>query len=198
MFLHHITALHHVSRYTITYIESHRAVGVQGIEYILPENDSIISDSIRMFGHYELGFILLFRDIHNLYIQLARRTDPFVFVDVGANIGSWSLFLAKYLDKLGYVYSIEAQHKLLKYLGASAILNGFNNIQTNNFIVSNESNKYTFLYDIDSSRETRVNHGEYSVFLLQNAINKDRTEAFRKGSKNGRSVRHITLGTCLL
>ena len=51
-----------------------------------------------------------------------------VFVDVGANIGIYSMPLAKHVGPRGKVIAIEASPKIFRYLERNAVLNGLTNV----------------------------------------------------------------------
>ena len=57
------------------------------------------------------------------------------FFDIGANIGSVSLSLAKYFKDQIYVHAFEPQATLARYISISAALNGFQNVSVYQILV---------------------------------------------------------------
>lgn len=77
-----------------------------------------IPDTIRITGGWDLEY--------------QEKVKPFlkrdkVFVDVGANIGAWTLFLAKHTDKL--VFAFEPQTMVFYQLGGNLWANNANNVK---------------------------------------------------------------------
>jgi FkbM family methyltransferase len=171
---------------------AHRVLGVSDIEFILPRNDAVISDQIRLFGSWELQFILPMLSLLQRHITDTQSKEA-IFIDVGANIGSWTLPFAKYVGLEGYVYAIEAQQQLVKYLSASAVLNSFDNIIINNAILSNHSSVGTHLFNLESESGGKINHGEYSIDLLKSKTSRQASENLFKANSLRSSVREVTL-----
>jgi FkbM family methyltransferase len=75
--------------------------------------------------------------------------NDWICADVGANIGYYSLLLAK-LAPQGKVYAIEPNEELCGMIKASAALNDFKNIEVINQAVGNENAVKTFYLSGDS------------------------------------------------
>ncbi len=86
---------------------------------LLLKTDTVISKSIRENGDYA-------REEKVLLAELLAEGDT--AVDVGANIGSHTLFFARQVGGDGRVYSFEAQRFLFQILCANVALNSLRNV----------------------------------------------------------------------
>jgi len=88
-------------------------------------------------GHFIPARVFLFGVWEpNLTAFLMRRLGPGdVFVDVGANIGYFSLLGAKLVGETGSVVAIEASPSIFKLLSANLSLNSASNVQALNVAV---------------------------------------------------------------
>jgi FkbM family methyltransferase len=68
----------------------------------------------------------------------------FVVVDVGANIGYYTLLSREIVGEDGYVYSIEAHPKIFSYLKKNISLNKYKNISTYNLALGNKKGHIVF------------------------------------------------------
>ena len=76
--------------------------------------------------------------------QLLRHiTKDGVFLDIGANIGYHSLFVASILKGTGKVYAFEPIERLCKQLHESVTINNFSNIEICNFGISKKEGSET-------------------------------------------------------
>jgi len=89
-----------------------------GIKYVLDLTDHVMRQ-IYLKGVYE-------RNTMRHLIKLAR--PDMTFMDVGANIGAYTLTMAKHL-KQGKVISFEPNPRTINYLQRNIDLNGFKNIR---------------------------------------------------------------------
>jgi FkbM family methyltransferase len=67
-----------------------------------------------------------------------------IFVDIGANIGLYTLIAASCVTESGSVYSFEPAEKSFKRLCDNVILNGFSNIKCYQMALSNETGEFPF------------------------------------------------------
>jgi len=104
----------------------------QGISYHLETNDHVMQQ-IYLRGIYEKN------TLHHL-IKLTNPSDT--FVDVGANIGAYSLVMAQVL-KMGKVISFEPNPMALKYLEKNIKMNKFSNITIEKKGLSNKNHNAT-------------------------------------------------------
>jgi len=70
------------------------------------------------------------------YILNNFREDGDIFLDVGANVGYYTL-LAASLSKSGKIYSVEANHKIYQRLLNNIQINGFTNVFAFNVAAGN-------------------------------------------------------------
>merc|ERR1719410_724685 len=96
------------------------------------DQDMFVSASISPTGYWE-------KDKSDEFCQeygnIAGKAD---FLDVGANIGTWSIPMAQCLNRLnrgGSVIAVEALKLTAKHLAASAHANSFDNIDLFNYAV---------------------------------------------------------------
>ncbi len=68
---------------------AHRVEGI-GVEYIVPRNDNSIGNYVRDFGHYEMQYWQIVKEIGQMHINYMGISGPIVFLDIGANIGKFS------------------------------------------------------------------------------------------------------------
>ena len=83
--------------------------------------DSFIGRSLDLYGEWCEGEIILFR-------RLLQSGD--VVIDVGANIGTHTLALAKLVGPTGLVYSFEPQQEIYDILRTNIAANGLKNVTT--------------------------------------------------------------------
>jgi FkbM family methyltransferase len=102
--------------------------------------------------HYFLGTITgQMEDERPIVHFLHRAVRPGdVFLDLGSNLGFYSLYVGPLCGKGGEVHAFEANPSLIEPLKKSIELNkGVSNIHLNAVAVGNESNKFLPLYDPD-------------------------------------------------
>ena len=90
--------------------------------------DEGLERSIYYFGEYEAGTLSVLKNF-------LSKGD--VFLDVGANIGFISLFVAKIVGELGSVYSVEPHPEIYKILTQNISLNHMRNILSLNCALGN-------------------------------------------------------------
>jgi FkbM family methyltransferase len=104
-------------------------IEAQGYKIYLNPQDMGFSRMILMYGYYEKFTTDIFR-------KLVKRGD--VFLDIGANLGHYSLIAAGLVGDTGSVYAFEPASDIYELLGKSVSANGFNNIVTVPKAVSNK------------------------------------------------------------
>ena len=92
-------------------------------EMLVLDKDTYQSDSLKNSGKARSwGEVDLLRDI-------VRKIDKPVFFDVGANLGSFTMGLAKTIkENGGLIYAFEPQRVVFNCLCGSVIINGYDNI----------------------------------------------------------------------
>jgi FkbM family methyltransferase len=104
-----------------------------------------LSDGIVIYGKNRAGFggrgIYIYRDsIEPEFQHLEEFLDSnSVFVDVGANVGIYTLKAAKYLDKGGIVLALEPFPDILSTLYHNIQANRFTNVRLRNFCAGKDT-----------------------------------------------------------
>ena len=110
-------------------------------------NLDFIGTNIFINGFYEKSEL---KCIERFILPNLRHRH--LFIDVGANVGNHSAFLAPYFDK---ILSFEPNPRVLKLLEANAML--FENIDAIPFGLSNKTISATASYDIENIGRASVN-----------------------------------------
>ena len=100
---------------------------------IININDSHIGRQISKLGYWAGGDIEL---IKQLIEFLLTKKESVMFYDVGANIGTHSLAIAKTFGAKVIVRSFEAQRQVFNMLCGTIALNGLSNVYCHNLAVS--------------------------------------------------------------
>lgn len=103
---------------------------------IINVNDHIIGQSILRNGGWEQDEINLIIKI--LDYQLKNK-ERLVFYDVGANIGTHTLSLAKHFGSRIKIRAFEAQRPIFNMLNGTLALNGILSVLTHNVAVSDQT-----------------------------------------------------------
>jgi len=98
-------------------------------------------------------------DIHQLCLKLLINEDPGVVLDIGANLGTFCVPLAKKISKHTY-HAFEPQRIIYYQLCANTFINGLSNVQCHHFGLSNRRDAI-FLDMPDYATETNI--GAFSV-----------------------------------
>lgn len=114
--------------------------------------DMYVGRSLDLYGEYSQGEIDLFSNL----IQ-----PNIVVLDVGANIGAFTLYFAKSVLPHGIVYAFEPQRIVFQTLAGNMAINSITNVYCINKAVGKENGK-TFLPPIDYSKV--FNFGGISLF----------------------------------
>eukprot|EP00602_Paraphysomonas_sp_CaronLab_P006112 CAMPEP_0185020536 /NCGR_PEP_ID=MMETSP1103-20130426/3140_1 /TAXON_ID=36769 /ORGANISM="Paraphysomonas bandaiensis, Strain Caron Lab Isolate" /LENGTH=370 /DNA_ID=CAMNT_0027551487 /DNA_START=54 /DNA_END=1166 /DNA_ORIENTATION=- len=152
--IHHAHTIHSPIR-AGNYSELVHAIDNQ--VFLVPLSDSIISHHIKTFGHYE-------KPARDTVMQFIAPGS--VIVDVGANIGSWTVPMAIYMGKQGRVYAFEVQPETFLYLNSNLALNGLSNVFPIEMGVGNEVGSAR-IYSVVLFHEpnTTRNAGGFSFFF---------------------------------
>lgn len=129
-------------------------VPCEDVNYLVFSGVDYISNSLFRYGSWEKHLIQIsqafFQDVEN----------P-VLIDVGANLGAYSIPLAKYLDKLqGKVYGFEPQRIVYYQLCGNLILNRLDNYFAINSAVGDVAG-FIDIPEVDYS--SNVNIGAFSL-----------------------------------
>lgn len=96
-----------------------RLTQIAGYTFVTNPRDVYIGKSLEVYGEYSHGEVLLLR-------QLLRPRHN--IVEVGANIGSHTVFLAKEACPQGIVYAFEPRRITFQLLCANVAVNGLANV----------------------------------------------------------------------
>lgn len=115
-------------------------------EMLVLEKDTNQSDSLKNSGKaHSWGEVDLLRDI-------VRKINKPVFFDVGANLGSFTIGLAKTINENGgLIYAFEPQRVVFNCLCGSVIMNGYDNIFVNHNLVGDGKDEYIEIPRFDYS-----------------------------------------------
>jgi FkbM family methyltransferase len=95
--------------------------GPDPLYWVLPAYDHVVGAHIKKYGTYDPAELKLFKK----YLRTKGT-----FVDIGANLGAYSIPLAVHVGQKGKVYSFEPFVPTFQLLTANAALNGLLNVQT--------------------------------------------------------------------
>ena len=116
------------------------------------KNDEYIGKSLREYGEFSEGEVHLFK-------QLTKTNDN--VIEVGSNIGTHTIPLAKHLSQGGLLYALEPQSQNYKILIKNINQNDLQNIKVFKIAASNKkSEAYMNLFD---ENETN-NFGDARIF----------------------------------
>jgi FkbM family methyltransferase len=123
-------------------------------KFLLFEGNDFISQNIVKFGIYE-------NVTHFVSQTLIDATVKPVVLDIGANLGSYSIPIAKYInEKSGKVFAFEPQRITYYQLCGNIILNSLNNVTAYNSAVGANPNTLT-IPEIDYNKCDNV--GAFSL-----------------------------------
>jgi len=115
--------------------------------YLLGECDGF---QMRLYRNDLLTKAIFLGEFERLEVKFLQRflETGDVFLDIGANIGLFSLAAAAVLKKKGHIHSFEPSVRNYEKLIENIALNNFSNVKTHNYGVSDKTGKMT-LYEID-------------------------------------------------
>lgn len=118
-------------------------VGFFGFRY--PGNLNCFIDwHVYFFGVHERSIVFLLRDL------LATRTHK-VFLDVGANVGHHSLFMARYAS---HVHAFEPWEKVRRAIVEKINLNGLTNISVHPVALGEKTESLPYYYPLGANTGT--------------------------------------------
>ena len=126
-------------------------VNVFGTQYLVFKGNDLISNALKQ-GGYEV-------EVFALSQKLLQKHKDGVVLDIGANLGSFSLPLAKANPHLTF-HSFEPQRIVYYQLCGNTLINGLDNVHCHNFGLSNESKRFEIVVP-DYATETNI--GAFSV-----------------------------------
>jgi FkbM family methyltransferase len=122
-----------------------------GNQYLVFKGKDLISNAVRQ-GGYET-------EVFALSHKILEKHQDGVVLDVGANMGTFTIPLAKRNPHLTF-HSFEPQRIVYYQLCANTFINGLNNLHCHNFGLSNKRNRFDLAVP-DYANETNI--GAFSI-----------------------------------
>ena len=126
-------------------------VNVFGHQYLVFKGNDLISNALKQ-GGYEV-------EVFALSQKLIRDHKDGVVLDIGANLGSFTIPLAKANPNLTF-HSFEPQRVIYYQLCANTFINGLDNVHCHHFGLSNKQDRLTLTLP---DYGTEVNIGAFSI-----------------------------------
>jgi FkbM family methyltransferase len=126
-------------------------VKVEGTQFLLMKGQDLISNYLKqeLYEH----------DIHQLCLKLLTDKEPGVVLDIGANLGTFCIPLARKIHKHTY-HAFEVQRIIYYQLCANTFINGLDNVHCHHFGLSNRRD--VLLLEVPNY-VTETNIGAFSV-----------------------------------
>lgn len=132
-----------------------------------PVDTLVLGANMRLFPYQNVSErrILFTPQLFDLIerTEIAKRVrDDFVFVDVGANIGGYSLFVGMLAGPRAKIVAIEPQPEILARLRFNIHASGLNTITTIDHAVSDVPGQATFFIDGENRGESGLRSTKHS------------------------------------
>ena len=122
-----------------------------GHQYLVFKGNDLISNAVKQQG-YEI-------EVFALSQALLKRHADGVVLDIGANMGTFSIPLAKTNPHMTF-HAFEPQRIIYYQLCANTFINGLDNLHCHNFGLSNKSKRFEIVVP-DYAHETNI--GAFSI-----------------------------------
>lgn len=126
-------------------------VNVFGHQYLVFKGNDLISNALKQ-GGYEV-------EVFAIAQQILQKHKDGVVLDIGANLGSFTIPLAKTNPHLTF-HSFEPQRIIYYQLCANTFINGLDNTHCHNFGLSNKRDRFEIVVP-DYATETNI--GAFSI-----------------------------------
>lgn len=140
--------------------EIFRKFGVKR-SYIFDDNIKIYlypNDGVaRLTFYFNYHEPEIFKFLEKFINKIKEKQDELIYLDIGANIGLYSLFVAKRVQKRGKVIAFEPHPNTFDKLTENIRLNNFNNIIAINKALGNEKN-FVYINQCEDSAKTFVSN----------------------------------------
>ena len=117
--------MHDVTRATTAKMQTRTVEGRHG-KFTVFDQDELVGLSLITYGEFSEGEVQVFRNV-------LRPGD--IAIDVGANIGAFTVPMAQLVGNDGHVYAFEASEPNLELLCQNVDQNGFGRLDTGNVTV---------------------------------------------------------------
>jgi FkbM family methyltransferase len=104
---------------------------------IINVNDTQVGKDIIQYGYWAMEDIII---IKSLLDKLLESNEVITFYDVGANIGTYALAIAKMYSTKVHIRAFEAQRNVYNMLCGNIAINGITNVFCHHSAVSNVDN----------------------------------------------------------
>ena len=126
-------------------------VNVFGTQYLVFKGNDLISNALKQ-GGYEI-------EVFAIAQKILQKHKGGMVLDIGANLGSFTLPLAKANPHLTF-HSFEPQRIIYYQLCANTLINGLNNVYCHNFGLSDKRDRFEVVVP-DYANETNI--GAFSI-----------------------------------
>ena len=123
-----------------------------GNQYLVFKGNDLISNAVKHAGGYEI-------EVFAVSQKLLERHQDGVVLDIGANMGTFTIPLAKANPRFTF-HSFEAQRIIYYQLCANTFINGLDNVHCHHFGLSDKRNKLKLTVP-DYATETNI--GAFSI-----------------------------------
>jgi FkbM family methyltransferase len=132
-----------------------RLTTVGSTRFLTNPNDYFVGKSLEVYGEWSYGEV-------DLLSKLLRPSNN--VIEIGANIGAHTLFIARDICPSGIVYAFEPRRLLFQMLCANLALNGLTNIFTFQKAIGREARAIS---EGALPMKSTVNLGGYSIGTLK-------------------------------
>jgi FkbM family methyltransferase len=149
-------------RYSAFEISPYKSIKLScGLEYIYTKEDMVIGDSMAAFDlNFSESLIKTFFELTDKYYGEKERTG--VFFDIGANIGTTSIYVKRLMNSNLKVIAIEPGKKNYEMLKVNCIINQCDDIMTENIGMGEKAGTGYFHYHPGNSGGSRISVGNNS------------------------------------
>ena len=153
-------------------------IAVDG-SFLYPQNDGTIGGFfLRYLGQFETLLKRLSINLMNEARLLDKNEKNIVVLDIGANLGVWSIPLANSIGKLGRVYSFEPQRDMISYLHSNILANNLQNIFPFHAAISNTSGFIILNQNISHTNDSPLNYGGFTINNLDSTSYNDQLSTY--------------------
>lgn len=147
--------------------------------YLIPY-DSGISKELKIFKiHEPLTTKILIRELK----RMKNTESRVVVVDIGSNIGYYSILEAKVLGKKGIVISIEPVKRNFRYLLKNIKINRIKNVKTINIALSDRNGLAKMIISHGSNWAAILNGNHSNLYPIENVRVKTGDKLFKSFTK---------------
>ena len=149
--------------------DSYELINCKHGTFFLNDFDKDVSEHMRFYGEWAEGELQIF-------LSLVQEGD--IVLDIGANIGAFTIPLAKKVGPNGRIHAFEPQSLINQRLSANVVLNGLENVNIYHAALGNHSGKIQVPYlnykiesnfgglSLASPMEGQTKEWSYDVALL--------------------------------